>query len=903
MLVAARDPGTRRGRGRAGGGAGPMSQGTSEVVRRRRTATRSASMLALLLVALVVGRWTRLPETQLALLWPAAGVAVWWFLPRRPVAWLVLDSVLLVVAVAVVNLLTGATAWHAAGFAVANLVHALVGGWASRRSGVVARGLRGGRGPVRLLLASAAAGLVSGALLVFTAVSDEPVAVAGTFLLAWVRNTTGTFLVLVVVLAVVRPHRGRELLGPPRAREWWTAVVVGVALYTAVFDVQPGLPLGFLLLPLVVWSGTRLGLARTSALSVGLGVLAVLLTLHGTGGFSATATPAGRAGVIQGFILLTVLTSTVLAAVTEDRERIATALAEARSILARSVDAAMIGSGVVLTGGAGTGLLLQPNPALRRLLGLDGEGTASRGGAVRPSWTAHLGPEDAALMRDVLAELAAGTRQGWTGELQHRLADSSTVWAQVHLSALEPAQRGRRSRAVVAQFLDITARKDAEAQLTHLALHDDLTGLPNRLLLRDRLELALAAVGRSHSHVAVVFLDLDRFKTINDSLGHEAGDRVLVTVAKRLRATLRPTDTVARIGGDEFVACCPDVADLDEAHELAARLVEVVSSPVPVDGRVVPVAVSAGLTLSRPGDTASSLLQQSDAAMYAAKKAGRGRVEVFAQGLEAQASRHLVLSAELRDALVHEQFRMHYQPVVDLDTGTVTACEALVRWQHPTRGLLAPAEWLDVAEQTDLMLDLGEWVLRRACADLAGVAETVHPLKVHVNVSGRQLAQPGVVDVVAAALRDTALPAHLVVLELTETHLLELHGSLLADLSQLHRLGVELAVDDFGTGFSSLTQLVRLPLDSVKIDRSFVGQAAVDEKARAVVGGVLGMADALGLQVVAEGVETPAQAALLRTMGCVSGQGFLWSPPVPLDRFVELLVTGFPASVTPRRRG
>jgi diguanylate cyclase (GGDEF)-like protein len=422
-------------------------------------------------------------------------------------------------------------------------------------------------------------------------------------------------------------------------------------------------------------------------------------------------------------------------------------------------------------------------------------------------------------------------------------------------------------------------------------LHDELTGLPNRVLLRDRTELAIGMARRSRSQVALIYLDLDHFKSVNDTFGHDAGDEVLTVVAQRLRATLRPADTVARLGGDEFVACCPDITPR-AAEDLAERLVHAVSRPVPVGNRLVPVSISAGLTLSRAGDSAATLLTQGDTAMYAAKKSGRGHVQSYADELTARATRQVILVAELRDALDQEQFVLHYQPIVDIATGTIIACEALARWQHPTRGLLPPGEWLDVMEQSDLMIAFGEWVLRRACHDMASVAEQVHPLMVHVNVSGRQFEQAGMVDQVTAALRDSGLPSHLVVLELTETRLLEIHHSLLTDFERIHRLGLQIAVDDFGTGYSSLTQLVSLPVDQLKIDRSFVSAASDGERAGAVVRGILGMAEALGLSVIAEGVETPAQAAMMQDLGCVTAQGCLWSPPLELSRLQAMLSRG-----------
>jgi diguanylate cyclase (GGDEF)-like protein len=881
---------------------------------------RSLLMAFALAALLVVGRLTRLPESQVSLFWPSAGVAVWWFVgqPTRA-AWAV-DAALLLVVVFGVNLETGAPAAVAAAYAGINLVHAVVGASTLKRFGILTSGVRTSAGPPLLLAASAAAGVVSGLLTAVVSATVLGEDYLSVLVLVAVRNTSGTFLILLLVFALRGPAGARELVAAPRVGESAVAFVCGLVIYWLVFDAQPSLPLGFAVLPLWVWVGWRLGLARTSVLSLVLGGFAVYLTMQGHGVFADIESATTSATVVQAFLLVTVLTSASLAASQEDRARIASELVVARSTLAESIDVSLIGNSVLVTGGDHAGDLIHPNPALRRLLRTDWplarQGDAEDAGAADASWFRFLREEDRTAAHEVLREMAAGTRSDWVGELAHRLADGSVVWAQVHLSMLSsqngatsdsdgwPASElipddaaidGRASLAV-AQFLDVTARKDAEAKLTHLALHDDLTGLPNRLLLGDRIDLALAAARRTRTQVGLIFLDLDEFKAVNDAMGHGAGDSVLMMVAQRLRGAVRPADTVSRIGGDEFVVCCPDLSTPDEAEELARRLVSAVSMPVLVGERWVPVGVSAGVTVSRRGDDAAALLKQSDSAMYAAKRSGRGRVESFTQDLEAMASRHLTLTSGLQEALERDEFVLHYQPLVDITTGIVTGCEALVRWQHPTRGLLAPGEWLDVAEQSDVVIRLGGWVLKRACRDMAAVAESNRPLKVHINVSGRQLSQAGLVEQVVEALAECGLPAHLVVLELTETHLLEVHDSMLADLMRVRALGVELAIDDFGTGFSSLTQLVRLPLDAVKIDRSFVIGADGDPRAFAVIRGILGMAAALGLNVVAEGIETPAQAAMLESLGCPTGQGYLWSPPVDLAHFHELVLAGDAAS-------
>lgn len=815
----------------------------------------SAVRVVTMVLLLLLGRWTLLPEPQLALLWPAAGFAVWWLADAwRRGSWRQ-DAVLLVLAVALVNALTGTT-WPVAGlFAGINLTHGAVGAWLLHRLG----GLRApGRAPglsvrpVGLLLVSVVAGGVSGSLSALAASTLMSGSFVQSLLWLTVRNSTGTFLVLALAVAVHDAGRTKELVSRTRAAEWLGVLSSSAVLHLLVFGSSNGLPLTWVVLPVTVWAGLRLGVARTVTLTVLSGILAALLTLQDRGVFALVEDLALRATIVQGFLLVTVLVGLVLSQSQEDRARLTDALTEARSVMADSVEAALIGNGIVVTEGPRTGRLLQPNPALRRLLGTtvmhpahatpgsvvperpeptDPDVRASSQppcGPLEPGevcWLSYLGADDRSLARRVLSDFAAGRRREWTGEMAHHPASGGTVWAQVHLSILapppsrddvraagRPSGAGAREGVVVAQFLDVTARKEAEQQLTHLALHDGLTGLPNRLLLRDRIDMALSSARRTRKRVGLVFLDLDRFKAVNDSLGHEAGDLVLGMVADRLRSSLRPSDTAARIGGDEFVVVMPGVGREQEAQEIAERLVHSVGQPVLLDGRRVAVGVSGGLTLSRPGDDATSLLDRSDAAMYAAKQAGRGRVVSFTDELAARAPRRASLRAEAHQALAEGQIVVHYQPVVDMTTGVVTACEALPRWQHPTRGLLVPEEWLDVMEDGDLVVQLHRHVLAQACQDAAVLAARARLLRVHVDVTGRQLAQPGFIAEVVSALDGSGLPPRMLQLEIAETGLAEVHDGVSSGISRLSEMGVRWAVDDFGAGHIPLRQLVLLPI-------------------------------------------------------------------------------------------
>jgi diguanylate cyclase (GGDEF)-like protein/PAS domain S-box-containing protein len=432
-------------------------------------------------------------------------------------------------------------------------------------------------------------------------------------------------------------------------------------------------------------------------------------------------------------------------------------------------------------------------------------------------------------------------------------------------------------------------RREAEGEMRHQALHDALTGLPNRVLFLDRLEQALARAGRSRTGVAVLFLDLDHFKVVNDSLGHEVGDRLLVEVADRLRGALRPGDTVARFGGDEFTLLCEDLGSPREARAVATRVADSLHEPFRVDGSELRATASVGIAMSRErGDTPDRLLRDADAAMYRAKDQGRARFVVFDDTMRERAVSRMQTGTDLHHALSEDQLVMHYQPIVDLSDGSVVGAEGLVRWDHPVRGRLAPGDFIPVAEESGLIDALGEWVLR------AGTAEAVHwsgprPFTVALNISPLQLVVPTLRDTVAEALEHTGLAPGRLCLELTESVLARDIDNVIDALSGLKELGVTIAIDDFGTGYSSLSYVKDLPVDVLKIDRSFVAGLGRGRRDAAIVETIITLARSLDLVAIAEGVERVEQAELLRALGCEQAQGFLFSPPVPAS---ELLLTG-----------
>ncbi len=440
---------------------------------------------------------------------------------------------------------------------------------------------------------------------------------------------------------------------------------------------------------------------------------------------------------------------------------------------------------------------------------------------------------------------------------------------------------------------DVTDRVGLEQQLTHQAFTDSLTGLPNRALFRDRLQHAFSRRGTA-TEMAVYFMDLDGFKAVNDTLGHSAGDELLVQVADRLRAVVRPSDTLARFGGDEFAILVDDLAagEDDDGVGLAERLCEAVRQPFTLHGEPVHVAVSVGIARPDPDSAdVEQLLRNADLAMYQAKAEGSGSYAVYDPGMHAGLVERVRLESDLRKALGEDQFLLHYQPMIDMKTGLITGMEALVRWQHPERGLMGPELFIPLAESSGLINDIGLWVLREACrqavrwdADRAGE----RGLKISVNLAARQLQQADLMDQVAGVLAETGLPAHRLTLEMTESVLIDNRDDVVTTLEGLRAMGVRLAIDDFGTGYSSLSYLHRFPVDTLKIDRSFVERLSTGGDT-ALVQTILQLGQSMNLETVAEGIERPEELLLLRRQGCTTGQGYHFSRPLSVEDFTALL--------------
>ena len=498
-------------------------------------------------------------------------------------------------------------------------------------------------------------------------------------------------------------------------------------------------------------------------------------------------------------------------------------------------------------------------------------------------------PDDHAKSEAVLASLLNHPGRTMPIEVRALHADCTWRWLDARISNLldEPDVAG-----IVANFRDITERKELEERLAHQAFHDALTGLANRALFLDRTEHALATLRRlGVGHLAVLFLDLDDFKTVNDGLGHAAGDAVLVELGRRLPAAIRTADTCARLGGDEFAVLLEGLVDPQEAFEIGGRVLETVREPITIDGTTVALNASLGIVVTDGVDDAADLLRNADLAMYKAKAAGKGRYEVFERGMHEAVVERLELKADLRRAVRSDELIPHYQPIVELATGTVVGAEALVRWQHPEKGTLPPAAFIELAEETGLIVPMGRALLRRACADAAAWPSVAgRKPTLSVNLSPRQVQDIDVVADVRQALADTGLPPERLTLEITETTLMADPAAAAETLHRLKGLGVKVALDDFGTGYSSLSYLERFPVDALKIDKSFIDALqACDAAGSGLVGAIVGLGERLHLHVTAEGIERGEQVAELLGLGCGLGQGFHFARPMPNADLAALL--------------
>ena len=518
------------------------------------------------------------------------------------------------------------------------------------------------------------------------------------------------------------------------------------------------------------------------------------------------------------------------------------------------------------------------SPELCRIFGV----RPNEGPRTLADYIARVHPDDRELATDNVQH-ALETLEPYDSVYRCVVADGSTRW--LHTRGRVVADDDGQPIRAIGICQDITEQKLAEEDLTRQALHDALTGLPERTLFVDRLETSIRRLGRQNTALAVLFLDLDRFKAVNDRLGHAVGDDVLRSCATRLSRVLRPGDTIARFGGDEFAILCEDLTP-EAVNEVATRVVGVLGEALVIDGRTVTISVSVGVALTfDAAASAEALLHDADLAMYEAKERGRGRFVVYDHASRARGLARLRRSEEVRRAVANGELRVFFQPDINLRDDMAVGVEALVRWQHPKLGLVGPEQFIAVAEETGSVVALGAWVLAQACREVASwpVGPGQRPLDVAVNISACQLSEPSLIESVRRALDDSGLAPARLCLEITESVLMDDVDAAVAALLELKTLGVRLAIDDFGTGYSSLSYLRRFPVDVVKIDRAFIAGVGIDPAADAIVAAVINLSHALGLSVVAEGIETEDQLVAIRALGCDRGQGFFWSASLPTE--------------------
>lgn len=536
------------------------------------------------------------------------------------------------------------------------------------------------------------------------------------------------------------------------------------------------------------------------------------------------------------------------------------------------------------------GLLLYLNRYGRDFFGLAEDQEFDR--ATNAEIFSRVPPEVIQRILDAV-RLELGEKGVWSGEIPVMTADGRLASHLIQLLA-HTGDNGEIDYYSCVLH-DISERKAFEHRLAHQATHDPLTGLPNRTLLLDRLSVALARARRNDKLLAVLFLDLDHFKVVNDSLGHSLGDRLLVKIAERLSEALRPGDTIARFGGDEFVVLCEELDDGSDAIPIAERIFETISDPFLISESEVFVDVSIGIAFpNSPDADPETLIRDADAAMYQAKDRGRARWVVFDHAMRAHAVERLEIENSLRRSLERREMQVYYQPIIDLTTGRITGVEALLRWGHSQRGLLLPGDFITIAEETGLIMPIGTWVLDQACRQVQrwrAEFPQLNNLHLSVNLSGHQLGHPNIIGDIRQVLSDSGIDPGLVELEITESVLMDDVDASHDTLARLKSLGVRLAIDDFGTGYSSLSYLRRFPVDDLKVDRSFVDGLGTDPSDSAIVTAIVTLAHTMGLEAVAEGVETVDQLGELRNLSCDKAQGFLMAKPVPAAEAQALLIS------------
>ncbi|HEX8473670.1 MAG TPA: EAL domain-containing protein [Pyrinomonadaceae bacterium] len=690
------------------------------------------------------------------------------------------------------------------------------------------------------------------------------IAVIGTFLIVWtLRLNFGSIVEL-----------GRGGYSFASVNAICTAILLKAAIDSTIVAIGGAYKINQKIL--LTWGGSYLWTALSyAAAAIVVSLVAQLANRVGVNALIAVSTAAA----ILLFAYRSYLKNAALSVVKNNQaEQRQTASVRENSDRFRSAfDHAAIGMALV----SSEGRWLQVNRSLCDILGY------SERELLTTDFLAITHPDDLSSALSNIKQLLKGQIPTYQMEKRYIHKQGHEVW--VHWSvSLARDTHTTSSVHLIFQIQDITDRKLAEQQLHHDAFHDALTGLPNRALFIDHLKLAINRSLRNPEQMfAVLYLDLDRFKIINDSLGHMIGDQLLVGIARRLEKCLRPGDTVARLGGDEFTVLIEDVKYESEAIYIAERIQKELVAPFNLSGREVFTTVSMGIAPSSTGyERAEDMLRDADTAMYRAKSSGKARHEIFDKAMHARALNLLQLETDLRRAIEREEFFIQYQPIVSLEDFNLRGFEALVRWRHPERGFISPIDFVPVAEETGLIVQLGEWVLRESCLQMKRwqtLFPSDPPLFISVNLSTKQFTQPDLINEIAYILNETKLDAHSLKLEITESAVMENIETATGMLKQLRALGVQLSIDDFGTGYSSLSYLHRFPIDTLKIDRSFITQMSDNNENVEIVRTIVVLAQNLGMDVVAEGVETNEQLAILRKLGCQNGQGYFFSKPVHTD--------------------
>ncbi|MGH2659500.1 MAG: putative bifunctional diguanylate cyclase/phosphodiesterase [Actinomycetota bacterium] len=692
----------------------------------------------------------------------------------------------------------------------------------------------------------------------------------------WAGDAMGVFIVAPFLLSL-------RSTGPRSGASWRRRTEAGLLFgglaLVSYFGLTSPYQARYLVFPFLAWAAWRFRQRGAAPAALVASGTAVWTAVKGIG-------PLGQGGLLERMIALQVFNATVafasivLAALVSERRR-------AEEELRRSqewVNGLLVSAPGAILVVREDGRIVLANPQAEAIFGYEHDELIGRS-------VETLVPESlrAAHVRHRAGYLKDPTARpmGVGLDLAGRRKDGTEFPVEIGLSTFGTPQ----ARLVTCIISDITERKRAEDEVARQALHDPLTDLANRTLIMDKLSQALHRSERQRSLVAVLFLDLDHFKVINDSLGHEVGDTVLVLMAARLRTTIRPEDTASRLGGDEFVILLEDIESEQHAVDIADRLARAVAEPISLESGEIMVTTSIGIAIAQgTAEGPEAVVRDADAAVYRAKERGRARYELFDRDMRQRAVKRLRTETELRRAIESGQLCLDFQPLVNIDDGRIHSVEALVRWNHPQRGLLVPEEFIPLAEETGLIGPLGSWVLEEACRQ----ASTWSPSTpkgtapaITVNISAGQLARPDFEDTVTKVLDETRVDSSRLIFEITETILMERAPSILGILRRLRETGVHLAIDDFGTGYSSLHYLKRFPVDALKVDRSFVKDLGCDPDDSAIVGAVVSLAHSLGLSAIAEGVETKKQLSQLRRLGCDLAQGFYFAPPQPADELAE----------------